>query len=66
MTDPSPSQSNRNGSDRATACTHCGAPATERTTLVFERPSEPKPMDLWLCEPCVTSLTAEPGVHLAD
>lgn len=64
MTDRTSPRSRSADADRAASCTHCGAPAADRATVVFERASER--LDLWLCEGCVDSITAEDGVHLPE
>jgi hypothetical protein len=64
MTDRSSPRSGSDDADRVVSCTHCGAPAAGRTAVVFERASER--IDLWLCEGCLDSITAEDGVHLPE
>lgn len=66
MSDTEPSRSVSDPGDRTERCTHCGDPALGRVSLAFERESGPRELDLWLCDRCVDSFTAEPGVRLSE
>ncbi|WP_144919956.1 hypothetical protein [Halorubrum salsamenti] len=66
MSGPEPSRSESDPGARTEWCTHCGDPAFGRVSLVFERESGSREIDLWLCGRCMDSFTAEPGVRLAE
>ncbi|WP_141212023.1 MULTISPECIES: hypothetical protein [unclassified Halorubrum] len=65
MSGRDPSGSEPGPDARAGRCTHCGAPAFGRVSLVFEADSGSRELDLRLCDRCVDSFTAEPDVRLA-
>ncbi|MFC5277655.1 hypothetical protein ACFPM1_02560 [Halorubrum rubrum] len=49
-----------------TRCIHCGKPSSGRFSLVFERESEQREMDLPLCDQCVDRFEAAPDVRLSE
>ncbi|WP_157964865.1 hypothetical protein [Halorubrum sp. 48-1-W] len=49
-----------------TRCIHCGKPSSGRFSLVFERESGRREMDLYLCEQCIDRFEAAPDVHVAE
>jgi len=66
MSGRDPSRPDPGPDARAGRCTHCGAPAFGRVSLVFEGEVDSRELDLRLCDRCVESFTAEPDVRLAE